>query len=144
MSLAVHAKGTILAMSNDDALPGPETFTPVAECKSITGPSFEGATIDVTTHSTVGNYREFKANILDPGSLEFEINFVGTNAQHIMLLNDQADQLEKNYKLSTKDSTPAVFILRCQVIRYNFSFPVDNVQTATLSLKVIGPPTLPV
>jgi predicted secreted protein len=140
MSLAVHAKGTILGMGAGDG--PPETFTPIAECKSITGPSFEGATIDVTTHSTVGNYREFKANILDPGSLDFEINFVGTNAQHILLLNDQADQIEKNYKLTTKDA--AVFILRCQVIRYNFSFPVDNVQTATLSLKVIGPPTLPV
>ena len=142
MSLAVHAKGTILAMSNDDATPGPETFAQIAECKSITGPSFEGATIDVTTHSTVGNYREFKANILDPGSLDFEINFVGTNAQHILLLNDQKDQVEKNYKLTTKDA--AIFILLCQVIRYNFSFPVDNVQTATISLKVIGPPTLPV
>jgi hypothetical protein len=142
MSAAVHAKGTILARGGGE--PVTEIFVPIAECKSITGPSFEGATIDVTTHSTVGNYREFKANILDPGSLDFEINFVGTNAQHKQLLTDQANQAEANYKLTTKDPvTPAVFILRCQVIRYNFSFPVDNVQTATLSLKVIGPPTLP-
>jgi predicted secreted protein len=141
MSLAVHAKGTILAVG--DGVTPTEGFSPIAECKSITGPQFEGATIDVTTHSTSGNYREFKANILDPGSLDFEINFVGTDAQHKMLLNDQAAQTEKNYKLTTKDSTPAVFLLRCQVIRYNFSFPVDNVQTAALSLKVIGPPTLP-
>jgi|SRR5262245_27453353 len=139
MSLAIHAKGTILAVG-DGATPT-EVFTAIAECKSITGPQFEGATIDVTTHSTAGNYREFKANILDPGSLDFEINFVGTNTQHKDLLDDQAAQTERNYKLTTKDA--AVFILRCQVIRYNFSFPVDNVQTAALSLKVIGPPTLP-
>jgi hypothetical protein len=138
MSAAVHAKGTKLEIEDPAA-----TFTQIAECKSITGPSFEGATIDVTTHSTVGNYREFKANILDPGSLDFEINFVGTNLQHKALLTFQANQTEKNFRLSTKDVPPAVFLLACQVIRYNFSFPVDNVQTASLSLKVIGPPTLP-
>jgi hypothetical protein len=138
MSAAVHAKGTKLEVEGPVA-----TWTQIAECKSITGPQFEGATIDVTTHSTAGNYREFKANILDPGSLDFEINFVGTNALHKQLLADQAAQTEKNYRLTTKDAPPAIFILLCQVIRYNFMFPVDNVQTATLSLKVIGPPTLP-
>jgi hypothetical protein len=140
MSLAVHAKGTFLGVGAGDG--PPETFTQIAEVKSITGPQFEGATIDVTTHSTAGNYREFKANILDPGSLDFELNWVN-NAQHKQLLNDQAAQTERNYKLSTKDTTPANFILRCQVIRYNFTFAVDSVQTAAVSLKVIGPPTLP-
>jgi hypothetical protein len=138
MSAAVHAKGTKLEVEGP-----PATWTQIPECKSVTGPQFEGATIDVTTHSTSGNYREFKANILDPGSLDFEINFIGTNTIHKQLLTDQAAQTEKNYRVSTKDVPPAVFILRCQVIRFNFSFPVDNVQTAALSLKVIGPPTLP-
>lgn len=139
MSDAVHAKGTQLAMG-DGATPT-EGFTQIAECKTINGPQFEGAVIDVTTHSTPGKYREFKANILDPGSLDFEINFVGTNAQHIQMLHDQSNQVEKNYKLTTVDL--AVFLLRCQLIRYNLNFPVDNVQTGALSLKVIGPPTLP-
>jgi hypothetical protein len=140
MSLAVHAKGTLLQVGDGG---GPEIFTTIAEVKSIAGPNLQGATIDVTTHSTAGNYREFKANIIDPGALDFDLNYVGGNTLHKQLLGDIGAQTERNYKLTTKDTVAAVFLLRCQVTGMNFNFPVDNVQTSRVTLKIINPPTLP-
>jgi hypothetical protein len=141
MSLAVHAKGTKLEVEDP-----PTTWTLLAEVKSIAGPNLQGATIDVTTHSTAGNYREFKANIIDPGALDFDLNYVGGDTGHKKLLADIGAQTERNYRLTTKDTAPvggAVFIMKCQVTGMNFNFPVDNVQSARVTLKIINPPTLP-
>jgi predicted secreted protein len=142
MSLAVHAKGTLLQVEEVT----PDVFTTIAEVKSIAGPNLQGATIDVTTHSTAGNYREFKANIIDPGALDFDVNYVGGDTKHKQLLADIGNQTEREYKLVTKDLPAASvsFRMTCQVTGMNFNFPVDNVQTARVTLKIINPPALPI
>lgn len=141
MSDAIHAKGTLIQRGDSG---NPETFTTIAEVRSIDGPNFTGDVIDVTTHSTAGNFREFKSNIIDPGELAFEINFLPTNSTHSAttgLLADIAARAERNYRLVFPGGSPT-WTVKCQVVGFSMRAPVDNILTAGIRLKITNPPTL--
>jgi|SRR5581483_3992290 len=141
MSQAIHAKGTLIKRGDGGS---PEVFTTIAEVRSIDGPNFTGDVIDVTTHSTVGNFREFKSNIIDPGELSFDINFLPTDPTHSAsagLVADIQNRTERNYQFVFPGGSPT-WTLRCQVIGFQLKEPVDNVMTASVRLKIINPPTL--
>lgn len=57
-------------------------FTPVPYVQSITGPDETFDTLDVTTHSSVGGYREFITGLADGGELTCTINWAAGEATH--------------------------------------------------------------
>lgn len=138
----LFAKGTGLFVGNGAS---PEVFTKIANVKSISGPAYNVTVVDVTTHSTAGNFREKAAVLVDAGKVSFGVNFDpsdATLAPATGLFNDMSNLTERNFQLRFPPSDASK--TRCNfsgfVVGHPFNFPVDNVIEGTIELDITGEP----
>jgi predicted secreted protein len=141
-SNAIPAFGTFLKIGDGG---GPESFTTIAEVKSITGPTMSAKIDDVTTHSTGTPWREKLATLLDGGTLTFALNFIPTDATQSFssgLLRDFANRTKRNFKLVFPNGAATTWAFAAFVADFKMNAPVDGVLDANLTLNVSGQPTL--
>jgi predicted secreted protein len=123
----------------------PETFTTVAEVKTMGGPSMAVNVIDVTNHSSTVPWREKIATLLDPGVIPFTVNFNPvdpTQDFNAGLLNYFTQRKKKNWKLVMTDPGNTTFAFAAYVTKFNFNFPIDGIIEAQIELTLTGQPTL--
>ncbi len=138
----VSSYGTLLKIGDGG---GPETFTTIAEVKDISGPSFERATIDATTHSSTGAWKEVVPGLLEPGEVSFEIGFLPTNATHSQtsgLVRDLKNRTKRNFQLVFTDGGSTTWQFAAYVTGFTPKAPVDGLLGADVTLKLTGAPTL--
>lgn len=131
------AKGTLVQVGDGAS---PEVFTTIGQVRSITGPSTTATIVDVTTHSTAGNWMEKLAVLLDPGNIEFPINFDAADATHAFATGLWADFVAlqlRNYKVVLAGSA-GVLAAAAYVSSHAFDIPVDNVLSARIALAIDG------
>ena len=75
--MAISAFGTLLKVGDGG---GTEVFTTIAEVKEISGPSISVDTVELTTHSSSGAWKEYLPTLIDAGEVTFDVNFIPTNA----------------------------------------------------------------
>ena len=81
------ALGTILRMSTaGGTLAVDSTIAGIGDLTNIGGPSMSAEEIDVSSHDSDGNFREFVAGFLDPGQITLEGNLTSTGG--VVSLND--------------------------------------------------------
>jgi predicted secreted protein len=140
--------GTTPGITVATSVPGvaaAQTYTTVAECRSITGPGYTGDTVEVTNHSSVGAFREHIASLLDGGNLTFDMNFIPTEAtqdQTNGLMSKYLTRARTSFRLLMRDGSYLDF--QGFVTGMGLTFPIDNVQTASVTVKVTGAPLLTV
>jgi predicted secreted protein len=136
---ALSAYGTLLKRGDGGA---PETFTTVPEVRSISGPTMETDEADVTTHSSAasGAFREFILTLIDAGTVEFDINYVPTDAIHLGLRNDFLNRTKRNFQLVLPGAVQTISFA-AYVKTIPFEFPVDDAITQKLTLRCTGAPT---
>src|SRR4051812_25837907 len=130
-SQAIFAQGTLLKIG-DGGSPS-ESFTTIAEVKSIDGPKLDTEDIDVTTHDTSDGFHEFIAGLKNAGELAFTINLVPTHATHSLatgLLGRYMEDGDKrhNFQVVFPDST--TWTIPGYVKTFSIKAPVDNVLEA--------------
>lgn len=138
MTNAVNAFGTLLKLGDGAA---PEVFTTIAEVKDITGPGFEASTNEATNHSSAGAVREWLAGMLDAGEVSFDLNFLPNHAtqdETTGLLSEFLSRSVSNYQLIFPNGQ---INFKALVTGFEPSAPVDDVLTASVTLKVTGLPT---
>jgi hypothetical protein len=64
----------------------PATFTTIANIGDFTGPTMQGAVVDVTSQSTASYWRQKIVTLLDAGELSAPLYFVPNDAGHQALL----------------------------------------------------------
>lgn len=140
MTNAVSGYGTLLQI--DD---GAGNYTTVAEVKDITGPGYEADTIEATNHSSSGAWREWLSGLLDGGEVTFDVNYLPGNATHDesasglfgLLLN----RTRRNFRL-VWPVTPTERVTFLGIVTgFEPSAPVDDVLTASVTVKVTGSPS---
>lgn len=142
-SQAIFAQGTLLKIG-DGGTPT-ENFAAIAEVKSITGPGLTSDALDVTTHDTSDGFREFIQGLKDGGSLDFDINFVPTIPEHSAasgLLANYMDGGRHNFQMVFPDESETTWTIPGFVQSFSINAPVDDVLTASVSIKVSSRPTL--
>jgi predicted secreted protein len=140
--MGISAYGTLLKIG-DGA--GPEVFTTVAEVKTIGGPNIKVDTVDLTTHSSSGAWRQFLATLIDPGELSIDVNFLPTNAtqsQSTGLLKDLKNRTLRNWQLVFPDGSSTTWTFAAYVTGFAISAPVDDLLGASVTLRLSGQPTL--
>jgi predicted secreted protein len=139
----IFGKGTKLQRSN---MGSPEVWTTIAEVKSITGPSMAGDILDVTSHDTVGNWREKTAGLLDAGTLTFTVNFIPDHATHSAqtgFVSDFVNRTKRNHRIQFPDIAVTTWNFpNSQITGCPITAPVDNVLTADVTLAITEPPVL--
>lgn len=142
MSNAIAAINTFLKAGDGGA---PETFTTIAEVRSLGGPQMVVQVIDVTNHSSAVPWREFVATLLNGGVISFMVNFNPVDPTQDFnsgLLKYFATRQKKNYKLVMTDPGATTFSFAGYVTKFNFNYPVDGVIEATVEIQLTGQPTL--
>lgn len=143
MSNAISSFGTLLKIG-DGGSPA-ENFTTIAEVTDIGGPEFTLATEDVTNHSSIEGWREYIGTILDPGEIQFSINFIPTEATHnpsTGLIKDMVDKTLRNFELVFPDSGSTTWSFSALITSFKSSEPVQGKLAADVTLRVSGKPTL--
>jgi len=139
MTSAVIGKGTLLK-AGDAA--NPEVFTTIAEVKSISGPDISRDTLDVTNMDSSGNFREFVATLQDGGTVSFDINFIGDNATQTGLKTDMDAGTARNFELLMPNTGATLFTFTALIVGISYSFEVDGIISASISLKITGTVTI--
>lgn len=140
MSDALAAYGTLLKRGDGGS---PETFTTIAEVKSISGPNMSSDVIDVTTHSSAasGAWREKIASLIDPGELSFDINLIPAGAGHISLRTDFVNRTKRNFKIQFPDVGNTTWTVEGIVTSFEVEAPTDDVLSASITITITKAPT---
>lgn len=139
----IFGKGTKLQRSD---MGSPATWSTIAEVRSITGPSMSGDILDVTSHDTVGNWREKLAGLLDAGALTFTVAFIPSHATHsaqVGFVADFVNRTKRDHRIQFPDVAVTTWLFpNAQVTGCPITAPVDNVLTADVTLTITEPPVL--
>ena len=140
----LFAKGTSLWVG--DGL-SPEGFTKIANVKSISGPGYNVTVVDTTTHSTVGNFREKAAVLIDAGKISCDVNFDPSDptlAPATGILNDLQNLTERNMQLRfpPSDTLHTRMNFKGFFTDHPFTFPVDNVIDGKVTIDIDGAITI--
>lgn len=147
-SPAIFAQGTLVELGNGGT--PTETFTPIAQLKSIDGPSLDTDDIDVTTHDGSDGFHEYIPGLKEGGELSFDINFIPDNAGHSAASGVLSKYLEDgqskihNFAIRFPDASSASgirWIFPGYVKGFGITAPVDDVLGASVTIKVSGRPT---
>lgn len=136
-SNAVAAIGTALKIGDGGT---PENFTTIAEVKDISGPGTTLDTIEVTSHDSTGGYKEYIPSLKDGGEVTFDMNFVNSAAQDA-LVTDMENRTKRNFQVVTTHSSPKTAVFAGYITAITHSFPVGDVATRSVTIKVTGPIT---
>jgi len=117
---------------------------PIAEITSLTPPSFNSETIDVTNHDSLGRMAEFIGGMRSSDDVKITCNYIANDPGQALLLADQADGLVHAYTLVFPTAWGASFdfsvvVLKCGISP--FTAKGDAVQLET-TMKVSGAVTL--
>ena len=127
---AIMAQGVVLEREGQ----------PVAEITKISPQSNKQDTVDVTTLSSVGNYREFIAGWKDAGELQIEGNFVaGDTLGQQMLLADFEAGTVSGYVLTFPTAITATLTFEALVTEFAIGgFAVGEKVPFSATLKLSG------
>lgn len=139
-SRAIFGLGTQL-QAGDGLVP--QAFTTIAEVRSISGPSMATDIIDVTSHESQFGVREFKAGLIDPGELTFDLAFQPgepTHGARAGLQKDQVARTIRTYHLVFPNTVGFTWAFLGIVTGMPFTFPTDEVIASSVAIKVTGLP----
>jgi hypothetical protein len=146
--MAVHA-GYLGALAWDPA--GGTSYTNIAKIRDLTGPSISRNSIEVVDRSQTTFYNQYIGGRVDPGSISFDITWdpildtTHAQATGTGLLSDfettQCDQAAWRWQLDGCGGT-ATFTFDGFLESFEASAPMEDVLTASLSVKISGKPTL--
>jgi len=129
----VDAFGTEWAMHD-----GASTYVAVAEVTSISVLDVSVDSIDVSSHDSAGQWREFVAGMKDGGELSMDINY--DPALHGAIWS--ALGTTRNHRITLTDSGAAVVSFSGFISGVKADAPYDDKLAATVSIKVDGAVTI--
>lgn len=131
-SSAVGAQGVLLKIGDGG---GPETFTTIAEVRSISGPTTTVNLEDVTSHDSSA-WMEKIATLIDPGQITFDLNYTGAATQD-SLRTDMLARTKRNFQLVLVPLTPDETIAFTAIVtQYQVEAPHDGVLRVSVTLDI--------
>lgn len=132
--MATFSQGAIVKL-------GLTTVHTVAEVTSISGIEYSADSLDVSTHSSGYNYRQYIQGMRDAGELSIEGYFTTRTAQSVVDLFEQTQNMTCTIDLPTSPSSTR-FTATVFVTGFSTEAPLDGVIPFTTTLKVTGKPSL--
>jgi len=130
MSYATAGVGTIFQRWSGSA------WAAIAEINSITGPSMSRDTIDVTSLSSTGGYREFIGGFRNPGTVQLSMNFYRQN--YDLFKTDFESSTIQNYRIVLPDAENTSVEFEGLVTELPLTIPADDKITMDVTIQVSG------
>lgn len=132
-----NAFGTQLLRGDGEEV---ETFEPIANVTTISGPEISRETIDVTAHNTTDAWMEFVGGLKDAGEVSVDVNY--DPALHDVLVQDFEDQNPRNYQIVFPVTPAVAWSFTAILTGFSSEAPYDDKLSASLTLKVSGKPSI--
>lgn len=137
-SIAKIANGTLLKIGAGSG--SPETFTVVPEVTRLRGPSTRFDLLDVTSHDTVGVFREYIPGLADGDMVSGRMNWRPSNAVHKGMKDDSYAQTLRNFKVVFPDSSQNTVQVATYIQRLEPEANIGEVLQQDFGIKVTGQP----
>lgn len=115
-----------------------ETFTTIAEVKSISGPALSLEIIDVTHMESPSLYREKLPSFKDAGEVTLEVNFLPGHATQQAVITDFEARTKRNFQIIWTDSGATAWEFSGYYTGFAPSAGIDDAMTATITITVTG------
>jgi len=115
---------------------GAGTWNAIAEITSVKGPGMKRETIDVTSLSSQGGYKEFIAGMREAGTITLGMNFV--RSYYEKMKNDFESQLTQNYAIQLPDNILTTLEFIGLVTELPLSITVKDAITADVTIQISG------
>lgn len=137
MGIAATAHGTLFNIGDGAS---PEGFTLIPGVQRVNAPDIRTEFIDVTSHDSVGAFREFFPGLKDGETVTAEILWRPSNAVHQGIRDDGYAATIRNWRIVFPDTSENT----CDFAGYVSGFPgqanAAEVLRNTLGVKVTGLP----
>ena len=138
MSLAIGAIGSLFKIESDSSA---GQYNTIPETHRITAPNIRFDLIDVTSHDSVGGFREFLPGLADGENAAFEYFFVPSNTIHIQLRTDALARTLKSFKIVFTGGTNNTITFNGYLVGNQPNANVGDALRASGNVKVTGQPT---
>jgi len=132
MSNAISAFGTKISWNSHE----------IAEVISISGPGESADTLDVTSHNSANQFREFIAGLRDGGEVSFEANYKSNDTNGQIALHTDFQAGTPHTCLITFPSSAGSITGTAICTKYEFTLPHDGAARISCTLKFTGKPVL--
>ena len=135
MSLAVTGKGTLFRRWS-----AADEWTNMMEIVTITGPGMSRDTIDTTSLSSTGGYREFIGGFRNGGTVVLNMIFRRDNFD-TMKEDFESDDLQ-NYEILLPDDESTSLEFEGLVMEMPLTIPTDDKVTMDVTIQISGEPVV--
>ena len=136
MTAAVSGVGTRFALRSGSS--SPFTFTNAAEVLSIGGPEISAAEIEVSSLDSTGGYKEYITGLRDGGTIALELNWVGSNAQQVLLRDRAILPTAFVYRITWPNSPATVATFSAVCTKFGMNTESGSAVKASVSLRITG------
>jgi len=116
----------------------PETFTKIAEVRSVKGPSQDVNIIDVSNFDSAGGYEEYAIGLKKGAALSCTVNLVPQDPVYKSLLSDYEARRIGNYQVILPDASSTTGSFTAFVSKLDRSLDVKSVMVVTIDLQITG------
>jgi len=138
---AYSSFGTLLQV--DDG--GGVSFTTIAHVRDITGPAMTTDVEDVTSHSSAGGFEEIIPTLKHAGEVTFDVLFDPNDATHdgsTGLVSLQNSRAKRSFRMIMPTSPAKRWNFQGYITSVSVAAPVAGVQTASVTIRISGQPTI--
>lgn len=123
---------------------GGGSFSTIANVSDLSGPEREREAIEVTSHDSPDQYREFVKGLKDGGEVSVTINFDPTNTTHQSLDADFEERDLRDYQIVILPGTADEWTweFTALITSISESYPVDDRMEREVTVKISGKPNL--
>jgi len=134
---ALLGYGSVFQIVSDSS---PDLYVELAEIKSITPPSVDVDTVEVTHMQSPNRYREYISGLQDGGEASFEMNFIpgSTSDDRLFELLNLGVGVSRRRACRISYPNGVTWSFNAEVTGYEPDVPFDDAMTATVTLKVTG------
>ena len=135
MSNAKTAIGTQVKRGDGGA---PETFTKIAEVRSVKGPSQDVSIIDVSNFDSQSGYEEYAIGLKKGAALSCTANLIPQDPVYKSLLADYESRRIGNYQVVLPDASLTTASFTAFVAKLDRSLDVKAAMGVTIDLQITG------
>lgn len=130
---------TILKRGNGDG--PPETFTSIANVRSIDPPKGTGTIVESTTMDNPNAFKQYIAGLRDAGTITFQLAADPADAGYQHVIQDWVSGVLRDWEIVLSDVGQTLFSFSAFVQNFEHKSPIDGLFTADVTLKISGKPT---
>lgn len=114
------------------------TYTTIGQLGDIDGPNEERDSVDVTTHDSANNAREYKPNLSDGGEVTLDVVYDPGDSTQQIIVDIYRTRAQVPWKFILPDTASSEVDFTAHVQSHGLAAPMEDKLMKSVTLKVTG------